>query len=74
MSISSPVSSSLLESLIEPSTLADRLGTSERSLSEWRITGRGPRFIRVGRRVRYRPEAVDSWLLANEHGSTTEEF
>ncbi len=74
MSILSPVSSSLLDSLIEPSTLAARLGTTERSLSEWRITGRGPKFIRVGRRVRYRPEAVDSWLLANEHTSTLEEL
>lgn len=74
MSILSPVSSSLLDSLIEPCTLAARLGTTERSLSEWRITGRGPKFIRVGRRVRYRPEAVDNWLLSNEHASTLEEL
>ncbi len=50
----------------EPETLAARLGATERNLSEWRITSRGPRFIRVGRSPRYRPEAVDEWLLAQE--------
>jgi len=70
---SAPVSTSLLDSLITPATLAERLGTTERSLSEWRITGRGPKFIRVGRSPRYRPEAVDVWLLAQEYASTSEE-
>ena len=68
--VSSP---SVLNNLISPATLAERLGTTERSLSEWRIKGRGPKFIRVGRGVRYRPEAVDTWLLAQEYASTSEE-
>ncbi|MEU4014893.1 helix-turn-helix domain-containing protein [Microbacterium sp. NPDC028030] len=65
--------SSLLASLISPATLADALGTTERTLSEWRIRGYGPSYLRVGRTVRYRPEAVDSWLLAQERKSTAEE-
>lgn len=73
MSFSTPVSTSLLDSLITPTTLAARLGTTERSLSEWRITGRGPKFIRIGRSPRYRPEAVDEWLLAQEYTSTSDE-
>lgn len=68
-----PASTTLLDSLIAPATLAARLGTTERSLSEWRITGRGPKFIRVGRSPRYRPEAVDEWLLDQEFASTSEE-
>lgn len=72
-SFGSPVTTSLLDSLVAPSTLAERLGTTERSLSEWRINGRGPKFIRVGRSVRYRPEAVDAWLLSQEYASTSEE-
>lgn len=72
-SLISPVGTPLLDSLVAPSTLAERLGTTERSLSEWRIKGRGPKYIRVGRGVRYRPEAVDAWLLALEHASTSEE-
>ncbi|WP_154096237.1 AlpA family transcriptional regulator [Microbacterium testaceum] len=73
MSSTAPASTHLLDSLITPATLAQRLGTTERSLSEWRITGRGPKFIRIGRSPRYRPEAVDEWLLSQEHGSTSEE-
>jgi len=73
MSSQAPASTHLLNSLITPATLAERLGTTERSLSEWRITGRGPKFIRIGRSPRYRPEAVDEWLLAQEHASTSEE-
>lgn len=66
-------STELLDSLISPATLSERLGTTERNLSEWRIKGRGPKYIRVGRSVRYIPEHVDSWLLAHEHLSTSEE-
>jgi len=73
MSISSAVSTPLLDSLITPDTLAERLGTKRRTVDEWRITGKGPAFIRVGRGVRYRPEAVDDWLLGQEHTSTGEE-
>lgn len=65
---------SVLGSLISPLELARDLGTTERTLSEWRIRGTGPAFIRVGRSVRYRPEAVDAWLLAQEHSSTSEEM
>jgi hypothetical protein len=64
---------SLLDSLIHPATLAYGLGSTQRTLSEWRIRGTGPAYIRVGRSVRYRPEAVDAWLLLQEHRNTSEE-
>ncbi|MET3720615.1 helix-turn-helix domain-containing protein [Arthrobacter sp. UYEF21] len=63
----------VLDGLLTPPVLAARLEVTERTLSEWRITGRGPVFIRLGKTVRYRPEAVDTWLLAQEHQSTSEE-
>lgn len=65
---------SVLASLITPTALAEALGTTERTLSEWRIRGTGPAFIRLGRSVRYRPDVVDSWLLEQEHLSTAEEL
>ncbi|MEV8267357.1 DNA-binding protein [Microbacterium sp. NPDC076911] len=68
------VSTPLLDSLITPDTLADRLSVTRRVIDEWRITGRGPAFIRVGRVPRYRPEAVDTWLLSHEHLHTGEEL
>lgn len=72
--MSTHAGTALLDSLVSPATLAERLGTTERTLSEWRINGRGPAFIRVGRGVRYRPEAVDEWLLSQEHASTADEL
>ena len=73
MSTQTAVSTSLLDSLITPATLANRLGLTERTLSEKRITGTGPAFIRTGKSVRYRPEAVDSWLVSREYHSTSQE-
>lgn len=68
-----PISTSLLDTLIDADTLAERLSIRRRTVDEWRITGKGPKFIRIGRSVRYNPESVDSWLLSNEHNSTVEE-
>ena len=74
MPVSPSVGTSLLDSLITPATLAERLGLTQRTLSEKRITGTGPAFIRTGKSVRYRPEAVDSWLMSREFRSTAEEM
>jgi predicted DNA-binding transcriptional regulator AlpA len=68
-----PTSTALLDSLITPATLADRLGLTQRTLSEKRITGTGPAYVRIGKSVRYRPESIDAWLLAQEHYSTSQE-
>jgi predicted DNA-binding transcriptional regulator AlpA len=64
----------VLASLITPSELAEALGTTERTLSEWRIRGSGPAYCRIGRSVRYIPLEVDEWLLAQRHQSTAEEL
>ena len=66
-------STTVLDNLLTPGMLAESIGQTERTLSEWRINGNGPSFIRLGRAVRYRPEAVDAWLLSREHRSTAEE-
>jgi len=68
-----PTSTAVLDSLITPATLADRLGLTQRTLSEKRITGTGPAFVRIGKSVRYRPESVDAWLLGQEYSSTSQE-
>lgn len=68
-------SAPVLDSLLSPPTVAARLEVTERTLAEWRVSppGTGPAYLRVGRGVRYRPNSVDSWLLAQEHASTVEE-
>lgn len=42
--------------------LADYLGVPASTCYQWRHKGSGPRGIRVGRHVRYRPEDVETWL------------
>ena len=54
--------------LIDEPTLASRLGVSRSTLQSWRYAGRGPRFIKLGRIIRYRASDVDAYLIANTHG------
>lgn len=51
--------------------LAERLGGDEeervsvRTLEDWRHDGKGPAFIRVGGKVRYRLKDVEAWEESN---------
>jgi len=60
--------SSTSEDLIDEATLAMRLGVSRSTLQSWRYAGRGPRFIKLGRMIRYRNADVDAYLRANTRG------
>jgi predicted DNA-binding transcriptional regulator AlpA len=37
---------------------------TERTLQNWRLFSRGPRWYKVGRAVRYRVSDVEAWLTA----------
>ena len=54
--------------LIDEPALANRLGVSRSTLQSWRYAGRGPRFIKLGRMIRYRNADVDAYLRANTRG------
>lgn len=45
---------------------AEQAGVSTRTVKRWRDQRIGPPFIRMGRRILYRRDAVAEWLLANE--------
>jgi excisionase family DNA binding protein len=51
-----------IERLLTTEEVAEMLRVSRRTLETWRSTARGPVFVRVGRRIGYRPEAVEQWL------------
>lgn len=51
---------------------ADYLGLSKSTLEKWRLTGDGPPFIKIGRRVVYDITVVDAWLAAHQFESTSE--
>ena len=62
-----------MESALHPPPIvAKRLGTSERTLERLRATGGGPRFVKVGRLIRYRESDLESWLAARTVQSTSE--
>ena len=54
--------------LIDEVALAVRLGVSRSTLQSWRYAGRGPRFIKLGRLVRYRDVDVEAYLQAQTRG------
>jgi hypothetical protein len=47
-----------------PGELSDFLGIPEHTLSQWRCWGKGPRWVRVGRYVRYPRRDTQEWLDA----------
>ncbi len=51
-----------MEPLLSVEQLAQILGVPEATVRQWRYLGTGPRGIRVGRYVRYRPSDVQRWL------------
>lgn len=44
---------------------ADYVGSTVSTLNSWRYLGRGPAFIKLGRRVVYRVDDLDAWLDAH---------
>lgn len=41
--------------------VAERLGVSRFTVRSWRLKGTGPKFLKMGRAVRYRPEDVQEY-------------
>ncbi|MBB4667427.1 excisionase family DNA binding protein [Microbacterium marinum] len=52
--------------LLTQTELAEYLQVPVRTIEDWRTRDYGPKFLRVGRRVRYRESDVDAWLDAQE--------
>lgn len=46
--------------------LAERLRLSVRTLQRWRWQGKGPAYLKLGRRVVYRLADVEAWEAANQ--------
>ncbi len=48
------------------------LGIPKATLAKMRWAGKGCRFVKLGRKVYYRPADLDEWVAANERSSTSE--
>lgn len=60
---------SQVPALLDVHQLSEVLGIPEATLYSWRTHRRGPRGIRVGRHLRYRPEDVQAWIDAQVDGA-----
>jgi predicted DNA-binding transcriptional regulator AlpA len=58
--------------LLNTPELADMLTNKSNTIEGWRIKGIGPKYIKIGRLVRYRPEDVEEWLEAQSRNSTSQ--
>lgn len=56
---------------ISPEDAAARLGIKASTLANWRWSGDGPRYLKVGGRVRYRLNDLAEWLEAQVRSSTS---
>ena len=60
----------MLSPLLTQREAASILSISVRSLERMRVTGLGPRYVKVRSSVRYQQEALERWVAAQERGST----
>lgn len=51
---------------------AELLKLSQRTLERWRVAGDGPKFVRLGRSVRYSLTAIESYIASRVVSSTSE--
>ena len=51
---------------------ADYLGLTESTIAKWRMTGRGPRYIKAGARVLYDRADLDAWLETSKRENTSQ--
>lgn len=63
-----------MDDLLTPDELAAKLHTKPAQLAQWRYRGLGPKFIKLGKAVRYRISDVDAWLTAQTRTQTGPEL
>jgi excisionase family DNA binding protein len=51
---------------------SDYLRLSRRTLERLRVEGTGPKFVKMGRRVRYIKSNLDDWIASRLVASTSE--
>jgi predicted DNA-binding transcriptional regulator AlpA len=67
-----PAKSNEIDPLLHPAQVATLLGVSISWLAKARLNGTGPRFIKIGRAVRYAVSAVREFILSRQRNSTSE--
>lgn len=58
-----------MEALLTQEQVAAKLGLKPNTLAVWRTHKKGPKYIRVGRNIRYSQADLDAWLKAGGQGN-----
>ena len=61
-----------VEKLLRPEDVANLLGVPAKTLEMWRYRGTGPRFVKLGRLVRYVESDLDEWVRSGTRTNTAE--
>ena len=60
--------------LMDSADSAAYIKVNPRTLANWRVLGKGPRYTRVGRRPFYRIVDLETWLAAREFANRVAEL
>jgi predicted DNA-binding transcriptional regulator AlpA len=52
--------------------IAALYGLGYSTVTKWRLTGEGPPYIKIGRKVMYSPPDVEEWLESKRRTSTSQ--
>ncbi len=63
----------MTEELLTTAEAAQRLRSSPATLVRWRLAGKGPDFVLVGRRLYYTPGALTDWLASQRQAPQARE-
>jgi len=63
-----------LKPLLDEVQAAPYAGTEPKTLSNWRTLGKGPKFLKIGRKVMYHPDDIAEWVNARRVQSTSEQI
>lgn len=61
-----------MNKLITPLKVAELLSVSALTLRKWRWEGKGPKFIKAGRKVLYREQDIENWVTGQTRRSTSD--
>lgn len=61
------------QNLVSTEQAAEYLGgLKPNTIEGWRVRGEGPRYLKIGRLVRYRIEDLDAYLESRARNATTQ--
>ena len=61
-----------MDQLISAEDAANILNISPSTLAKMRLSGASPRYVKLGRRVAYRPSDLEAWVESQSYTSTAQ--